>query len=601
MAKPEEDWKKKYLESVSATERKEISWSKKESELKKCISRLTFVGDGVSDDLDSKLEELRNRVRGEQQIDQLTRLIDIIVDKIEKQRQNDSPLGESSVQFDAAPYLKKWLESLPFSKAQSKPVKQLTKVLSKGQLSAQVMSEFHQLLENSLGKEGGEGATDAERGVISRLFGKGDTANKSPEQDKSSDQQDLTEDGNTIPGVSLFLFMLGALSDLDQKRADFSGLADRAKTVENEAELQDLIKEVVDLLGVDTESSISADQALIQLVERLDISPKMRAHAKALKSKLLKGISKEELPSILDNLIELLGQAQQQAENERQEVERFLLKLTKQLLELDGELEEIGVEGGNISSASRSFTQQVESHVSEVQTSVNESVELDGLKNTVTEQLQLLQERLKDHKDREEERISEFENRIDKLKDRIGEMESYSEELTKSVEEARAEAFKDALTSLNNRASFDAKLKQEFLRWSRYDFPMSLIVIDVDLFKNVNDTYGHLAGDKVLQVIGRLLKSGTREVDFPARYGGEEFVVLLPETDIQAAYKVAEKIRTMVEAKPFHSGDSQVTVTISAGIASFKKGDKRKQPFARADEALYKAKREGRNRCYKEQ
>jgi len=180
-------------------------------------------------------------------------------------------------------------------------------------------------------------------------------------------------------------------------------------------------------------------------------------------------------------------------------------------------------------------------------------------------------------------------------------MEGYFEELNKSVEEAREQAFKDALTGLNNRNAFDTKLKQEYLRWDRYGFPMSLIVLDIDFFKNVNDTYGHLAGDKVLQVIGRLMKTATREVDFAARYGGEEFVVLLPETDTKSAYKVAEKIRKMVEKKPFHSGDSQVTVTISAGIASFVKGDKRKDPFARADDALYRAKREGRNRCYMEQ
>ncbi len=597
MTGPEENWKKRYQDSVSTTERKEVSWSKKEGELKRCISRLSFLGESINRDLDSKLEELRNRVRGEDNIVQLVRLIDIIVDKAEKARscENDEPI--STIGFDAAPYLVQWLESLPFSKSQNRSVSKLTKSFSKGELSPQLMSEYQELLATALNQVGGE---DKSAGMFSRLLGKGGASVDAPDAASTNDNSEQLTSKEAIPGTSLFLFMLDILSDLDCKAVALGDLAKRAETLESEAELQSLTQEVVSLLGTGDDDFVPADQALIELVERLDISPEMREPAKALKSKLLDGVTKGELPAILDSLISLLGQAQQQAEQERQEVERFLLKLTEQLLTLDKELVDIGADGGSISTASRSFAKQVQDHVTDVQDTVSSATELSGLKESVTEQLHQLQERLKEHKDREENRISEFEGRIDQLKGRIGEMETYADELSESVEAARAEAFKDALTGLNNRGAFDLKLKQEFVRWSRYDYPMSLIVLDVDLFKGVNDTYGHLAGDKVLQVIGKLMRSATREVDFPSRYGGEEFVILLPETGVQSAYKVAEKIRKMVEDKPFHSGGNQVTVTISAGVATFRKGDSRKDPFARADEALYKAKREGRNRCYKE-
>ncbi len=597
MTGPEENWKKRYQDSVSTTERKEVSWSKKEGELKRCISRLSFLGESINRDLDSKLEELRNRVRGEDNIVQLVRLIDIIVDKAEKARscENDEPI--STIGFDAAPYLVQWLESLPFSKSQNRSVSKLTKSFSKGELSPQLMSEYQELLATALNQVGGE---DKSAGMFSRLLGKGGASVDAPDAASTNDNSEQLTSKEAIPGTSLFLFMLDILSDLDCKTVALGDLAKRAETLESEAELQSLTQEVVSLLGTGDDDFVPADQALIELVERLDISPEMREPAKALKSKLLDGVTKGELPAILDSLISLLGQAQQQAEQERQEVERFLLKLTEQLLTLDKELVDIGADGGSISTASRSFAKQVQDHVTDVQDTVSSATELSGLKESVTEQLHQLQERLKEHKDREENRISEFEGRIDQLKGRIGEMETYADELSESVEAARAEAFKDALTGLNNRGAFDLKLKQEFVRWSRYDYPMSLIVLDVDLFKGVNDTYGHLAGDKVLQVIGKLMRSATREVDFPSRYGGEEFVILLPETGVQSAYKVAEKIRKMVEDKPFHSGGNQVTVTISAGVATFRKGDSRKDPFARADEALYKAKREGRNRCYKE-
>ncbi len=597
MTGPEENWKRRYKDSESATKRKEVSWGKREGELKRCISRLSFLGDNISEELDGKLEELRNRVRGEQEIGQLVRLIDIIVDKAEKHRDGGEATPSSGVSFDASPYLLQWLKSLTFSKEHKKPRQKLIKALSSGTLTPQVMADFQQLLSATIGDADLE---DKSPSMLSRLLSKEKTSSETPNQTQDDEGADLSENAGNVAGASLFLFMLDELSNLDFKAAELGSLAEQAGTISDETELEELVQKAVALVGSRYDVTIPADQALIELVERLDISPSMRTQAKALKSKLLNGITKEELPTILDNLIGLLGQAQQQAEQERQEVERFLLKLTQQLLTLDKDLENIGVDGERISTASRSFTTQVEEHVNRVQTSVNGATELSGLKESVTEQLHQLQERLKDHKDREEDRISEFEERIDQLKERIGEMETYAEDLTKSVESARAEAFKDALTGLNNRGSFDVKLKQEFVRWSRYDFPMSLIVLDVDLFKNVNDTYGHLAGDKVLQVIGRLMKTATREVDFPARYGGEEFVVLLTETDIQAAYKVAEKIRKMVEDKPFHSGENQVTVTLSAGVSTFRKGDQRRDPFARADEALYKAKREGRNRCYKE-
>jgi len=599
MAGPEENWKKRYQDSENATKRKEVSWDKREAELKRCISRLSFLGENVSQELDSKLEELRNRVRGEQEMGQLVRLIDIIVDKAEKHRDGTEAVSSSEVSFDASPYLLQWLESLTFPKEHKKQRQKLSKALSSGALTSQVMADFQQLLSTNAAT-GDAGAGSKSPGMLSRLLGKERTSPETPHETQDDGASDSNGGGDKLAGTHLFLFLLDELSTLDYKAVELGDLAEQAETISDEIELEELVRKVVALLGSRQGGPIPADQALIELVERLDISPSMRTQAKALKSKLLKGITEEELPTILDSLIGLLGQAQQQAERERQEVERFLLKLTQQLLTLDKDLEGIGVDGERISTASRSFTQQVEDHVNHVQTSVNGATELSGLKDSVTEQLHQLQERLKDHKDREDDRISEFEERIDQLKGRIGEMESYAEDLNKSVEDARAEAFKDALTGLNNRGSFDVKLKQEFVRWSRYDFPMSLIVLDVDLFKNVNDTYGHLAGDKVLQVIGRLMKAATREVDFPARYGGEEFVVLLPETDIQAAYKVAEKIRKKVEGKPFHSGGNQVTVTISAGVSTFRKGDQRRDPFARADEALYKAKREGRNRCYKE-
>ena len=116
-----------------------------------------------------------------------------------------------------------------------------------------------------------------------------------------------------------------------------------------------------------------------------------------------------------------------------------------------------------------------------------------------------------------------------------------------------------------------------------------------DRFKKVNDSYGHKAGDRVLQLVSRELRTRLRATDFIARYGGEEFVLLLPETTVEAARAVIDKLRNRVAGLPFHFGGEPVSVTFSAGATEFREGDSVESGFDRADRALYQAKDAGRN------
>lgn len=157
-------------------------------------------------------------------------------------------------------------------------------------------------------------------------------------------------------------------------------------------------------------------------------------------------------------------------------------------------------------------------------------------------------------------------------------------------------AFRDQLTGLFNRRYFDQKLKEEIDRSARYGRPLSLVMGDIDKFKSYNDDFGHQKGDEVLRSVADLLKGSCRTSDIAARYGGEEMVLILPETDSDGAFLVAEKARKAIEAR---AGDiAGRKVTISMGIASFGPGtDGPAELIAAADKALYKAKEEGRNRC----
>ena len=156
----------------------------------------------------------------------------------------------------------------------------------------------------------------------------------------------------------------------------------------------------------------------------------------------------------------------------------------------------------------------------------------------------------------------------------------------------------DALTSLRNRRAFDAHLPVALEHGRRYSRPLSLAVIDVDHFKQINDTYGHDAGDAILRGIGKIIASGTRQADYTARVGGEEFAVLLPETALFEGVQVAEKLRSLIAATPIEVGGELKHVTVSIGLASYPHTEiETPEDFYRAaDQALYRAKSKGRNR-----
>ena len=158
-------------------------------------------------------------------------------------------------------------------------------------------------------------------------------------------------------------------------------------------------------------------------------------------------------------------------------------------------------------------------------------------------------------------------------------------------------AITDLLTGLSNRRAFNERLQLEWERLKRStEIQAALVLCDIDHFKRINDNYGHLAGDKVLKIIATELAKRLRKTDFIARFGGEEFVLLIPGTPLEGAQQLLETLRTAIESCPFHFKGERVTITLSAGVSAFAAGERAEQVFERADQALYRAKRSGRNR-----
>ena len=193
-----------------------------------------------------------------------------------------------------------------------------------------------------------------------------------------------------------------------------------------------------------------------------------------------------------------------------------------------------------------------------------------------------------------------YEQLTVELKQAKEKAENFAQELKQANERLRDLAFKDGLTDLYNHRYFQDSLDHELSRARRYKKPFSLIMLDLDQFKMINDKYGHPMGDAVLKEVSKAIKNTIRDCDIAARYGGEEFAIVLPETELKGAAMVAERLRKAVERLKITAKDYCIQTTISVGVTSYLVSPEKKDKseiISEADKALYVSKNTGRNKA----
>lgn len=305
----------------------------------------------------------------------------------------------------------------------------------------------------------------------------------------------------------------------------------------------------------------------------------------------------DDISEIRESVFSLIFVYISDTNQDREKVNAFVREVVSKILEIESKLATTVQQTDSMFENNEGFESVLSDQISGLKKTSDVASTLDELKVKVAERLSSIESALetKQAKDRAIKKIAiknqhAFKTGFTKLKMELDEATRYTEELEQKLNQ-------DQLTGAYNRRAYDKRVEEEMQRYLRYKHVFSLLVIDADKFKNINDSYGHAIGDKCLKEIIKRTIPLLRKNDMLARYGGEEFVVIMPETDHDGAANAAEKIRKTIEKIEFIYKKEKVKVTVSIGVAQSKPEDtNHQQIFERADIAVYKAKEQGRNR-----
>ncbi|QSP95884.1 diguanylate cyclase [Marinobacter salinisoli] len=334
-------------------------------------------------------------------------------------------------------------------------------------------------------------------------------------------------------------------------------------------------------------------ELLDYMLDRVSLDDQAERQARSLQQSLLTSENWDELREGLNQVAELVIVAMTRSQKE---FEAFLKNLDERLALLRSHFTSQSSAQTERLSDSETLEREIRDELERVGQEVRASEDLQQLKVSVSQNLASIGQAVQRFRTRETDRERMLSEQLQAMQEKLAAMEAHSEEVQNQVRRERVRAMTDLLTQLPNREAWQERMTFEFSRWQRYGHPLTIGLVDIDFFKRINDSYGHKAGDKVLQIVARELGERVRATDFVARYGGEEFALLFPETSPEEAQVAVEKLRQHVGRLPFHFRGEPVSITFSAGLTGFAPGDSEESVFERADRALYDAKDAGRNR-----
>jgi len=340
----------------------------------------------------------------------------------------------------------------------------------------------------------------------------------------------------------------------------------------------------------------SPNARLAELLARIAWPDSLSAEIDSLRQALAGGVAEDAWVGVVERLSNIVVEVLQDARAQVAVAEAFLNELGTRLEAIEAHVSGEASEREAARERGEQLGSVVQGEVDGMSVSLRDSTDLQQLKATLSQSLDRLQQQVETFLDAERGRHAQAECREQSMRDELERLEAEADKLRQRVARSQDQANTDQLTGLPNRRAWDERLVDEMARFRRFDTPLSLAVLDLDNFKQINDRFGHKAGDRALKAIAKLLREWLRETDFLARYGGEEFVLLLPGADVEAAMGLVERMRVAVAEAGLHSKGEPVPLTVSGGIASLRQDETAEAAFERADQALYQAKAAGKNR-----
>lgn len=643
MTEDAERWKEKYLKSIEQQEKLERRWDARFDLLRRGLVRSTLAAEGSDKVVDQCMKEMREVIRSDNMDAGLAGLIPRLEKAVlDSEQRREARMNQVS---DALAALVGQLQGLPLPNDVSRPLKKLAKKLDGGVAQSR---DLPPLLGELSGLQGralsalGKSAEDARPGFLQRLFGsREDVVPGEPElvplalpvveaqplvapAGVDAPQPDDVDALQPLPASSASVVEAPVASEpvldahgpalietaelapapLPQPLPD-DAPASEAVASESPAEAgsAQTLEETFDEDGtyalpyaVEPPYSQVAEHiehTLISLLDDLSLPERHKAQALEMRERVARGLNWYELIPVLDDLAVLMLAI---TDSGQHEFETYLQQLNERLEGFQSHLHEASAGHADNSSAARELDTQLREHVDGLQSSVQGAADVDSLKHILENRLEGLLVTMDEHKDERDRREQELAGRLQGLSERVAHMEHEALGYREHLEEQRQKALLDPLTGLPNRAAWSERVEREMLEWQAHGGHLAMAILDLDHFKRINDSYGHLAGDKVLKIVADQLRKRLRSGDFIARFGGEEFVLLLPQTSPAAAAQIAEVLRATVEACPFHFKGERVVITTSIGLGAFRSGERGDQVLKRADTALYRAKESGRNR-----
>jgi diguanylate cyclase (GGDEF)-like protein len=333
------------------------------------------------------------------------------------------------------------------------------------------------------------------------------------------------------------------------------------------------------------------------VIEQLHVEGQKGLYDKisAVKAALAESGVLRRLSDVRLQLADLLEHYRNLQEGERARLEDVLKELISKLAEIEKNVI-VGLLASHheAMAGNAEFAERLEGHVAEVQ-EVAQLKDLDAIRKTITSRTERMRAVIEAKREVDAERSASFEAKVRHLESQLYDTNS---RLLSMTERACHDPF---LEDVYNRFAFNEKLRQELLRFGRYQHAVSLVLFDMDRFKQVNDTYGHQAGDEALRTVAARVKPILREPDIFTRFGGDEFAVILPNTSLHGAVTVAERLRMVVCSSTFLYETHELQISLSMGVATARAGDSLETLLERADRALYLAKEKGRNQVRSEE